>query len=200
MTPVIRVSDDVFKWIQSDATPLVDTADSVLRRWAEQLGKLESPQNEESLNSKMNFSRATNTKKDELKFDYEDRQKIIEKYENLRGVKLQKIGKKKKYFKDSTNHRYVILGGYGTWHGITWDIADDVLNCGKEATILITIKLNHSYKIYEGDLLLLLGAKEKLTEAKGSSQYQFNIIEHGDFLTIKECPSITLKLITELDR
>lgn len=40
MSKVIRVSDEIFEMIQQDAEPLVDNADSVLRRWAETLGKI----------------------------------------------------------------------------------------------------------------------------------------------------------------
>jgi len=48
----VRVSDEIFALIQNDAQPIVDTVDSVLRRWAEKLGKIEVPEASSNDNQK----------------------------------------------------------------------------------------------------------------------------------------------------
>jgi len=44
LSRTIEVSEKLFELIQQHAEPLVDTANSVLMRWAEQLGKLRGPE------------------------------------------------------------------------------------------------------------------------------------------------------------
>ena len=41
MSKQIRISDELYELIKKDAVPLEDTVDSVLMRWANQLGKTE---------------------------------------------------------------------------------------------------------------------------------------------------------------
>ena len=43
MTKRITVSEEIYSLIQKDAIPLEDTPDTVLRKWAAELGKLEIP-------------------------------------------------------------------------------------------------------------------------------------------------------------
>ena len=60
------------------------------------------------------------------RFDNIDRKHVIATLERSFGSRLEKVGKRDIYLKNSADVRFVVLGGNEDWHGIPDDVIEDV--------------------------------------------------------------------------
>ena len=96
------------------------------------------------------------------KFDENDRRQVIAAVERHLGVRLVALGSRRTYLKDENGHRYIVLGGYGDWHGIPPEIfAAEEGRCD-EATLVIAKRYEEEIEIYMGSFSLLLRHKRDL--------------------------------------
>lgn len=132
------------------------------------------------------------------KFDEYDRIKVISEIEKHFHVKLSTIGDSKKYLKDNTGKKYIILGGYGNWHGIPKEIIkiEEEKSCN-DSILIIAKKDRQNIDIYEGRLRPLIERKKQLTST--DKQYEFDIIVQGSKLRIQQIKDeFTLKILGKI--
>ena len=58
------------------------------------------------------------------KFDERERKKVVRELETALGITLSLVGRRRIYRADEAGRRYLILGGYGEWHGVPSEIVE----------------------------------------------------------------------------
>lgn len=130
------------------------------------------------------------------KFDYLDRDEVIEWYKNSLGIKLTPIGTKEKYLTDQSDKRYCLLGAREDWHGIDKEIVDNEHDWNDAVLIVATLHKD-GIDIYQGPLSPLIQNKNRLTLSRGSGgyHYQFNTRVKGNNLCVDQIHSLSLEKI-----
>lgn len=132
------------------------------------------------------------------KFSEDDRKQVISKVESVYGLKLSRIENYRKYLQDNSGQRYIILGGYGDWHGIDKNIFFEEEK-GRNNTLLIIAKCSPNHiDIYSGNFSIILNNKKRLTVTGDGRQYEFNLITRPDRLLLREIPSMVLNKICQI--
>ena len=130
------------------------------------------------------------------KFDEQDRKKVISEVENHYGVKLTRVGSRRKYLEDSTHRTFWVLGGYEDWHGIPPDMFEEEEKRNTNGVLVVAKRHTKSIDIYSGPLQTLINYKTKLSHTQ-KGDYQFNINIRGNHLFIKQIPSLSLTKLGE---
>lgn len=134
------------------------------------------------------------------RFDEKDRRQVIEETEKALGIKLNRIGKYRKYFKGNDGKNYCILGGFGDWHGLQSELLNPMDSTETDRILIVARVLRNSVELYSSSMKALITNKNKLTYAKQStgSEYQFDLIyRHSDEAFIKQFPEYRLKKFHE---
>lgn len=128
------------------------------------------------------------------KFDEDDRKHVISAIENHYGVRLNPIGRRRKYLRDESGRRYLVLGGYDHWHGIPRSIFRDEEGNPGDTLLVIGKRYRDDIDIYVGPFQPLLKNRARLPTTS-SDQYVFNLkpVTHG--FVIAEVPSLALSQI-----
>ena len=101
------------------------------------------------------------------KFSQSERREVIERLQVALGVALRPIGSRSKYLEDENGRRYLLLGGYGDWHGIPKEVVETEERSKTQGTLLVVAKrYEDRMEVYSGPLAPLLRAKDKLTITK----------------------------------
>lgn len=129
------------------------------------------------------------------KFDEHDRQKVIVAIEQHFGISLKKIGSYRKYLSDQHGRRYIVLGGYEDWHGISRNIFDEEEATLGDTTLIIGKRSKTHIEIYSGSFQPLLDSKAHL--AKTEDQYVFNLQSSTSGITVREVPNLRLRRLGE---
>ena len=134
-----------------------------------------------------------------LKFDENNRAKVILEAERHFDVKLTRLGQRRKFLSDKNGRTFWILGGFENWHGIPEEM---VLQEQKRPTngILIIAKRDTSkIDIYSG-LLGKLTQNAKNLHHTQNGNFHFNIYIKNDVMHIKEISDLSLsKICTKTD-
>lgn len=126
-----------------------------------------------------------------IKFDETDRHKVIEEIESHFGVKLSRVGNRRKYLQDQNKRTFWVFGGYEDWHGFPSEMMEAEEKRNADGILVIAKRGRSKIVIYTGPLLPLIKSKQTLSHTK-KDEYQFNIQERGDLLLIKEVPKLHL--------
>ena len=131
---------------------------------------------------------------DTAKFNEDDRRQVILKIEEITGKKLTPIGSRRKYLEDQEGGRYCVLGGSGTWHGLSRDILDTDSTIVSKTTLVVACMSSTKIEVYMGPISPLAKAKKRLTvPSPPGKEYNFNIDDRrGDKIRIKEVPDYAL--------
>ncbi len=131
-----------------------------------------------------------------LKFDEQDRKKVISEVEKHFNVHLSRVGSRRKYLEDSNHKSYWVIGGYDDWHGIPPDMLKEEEKRNSNGVLVIAKRHTSRVDIYSGSLQTLIINKIKLSHTK-KDDYQFNINIRGNHLFIKEIPGFSLSKLGE---
>jgi hypothetical protein len=130
-----------------------------------------------------------------MKFDELDRERTIELVEQHHGVRLAKVGSRQKFLVDESGIPYLVLGGYGDWHGIPKDILDA---CRRpDGKLIVAKRLPSRILVYCCPLGTLLANEHKLSITAAADR-QFNIGWSAGIPHIKEVREMRLELIGEV--
>jgi hypothetical protein len=132
------------------------------------------------------------------KFDELDRERTKKVIEDKLNVTLTMDGPRRKAFVDRDGKPYWILGGYEDWHGIPPDLLQAGLQKYREGIFVIAKRTEQTIKVFLAPLSSLLRSRECLHQTK-AGDFQFNIDQEGERLTIKEAPDITFQFLTEIE-
>ena len=127
-----------------------------------------------------------------LKFDEEDRRKVIAEIEGHFATKLSRVGRFRKFLRDASGKSYWILGGYEDWHGISSDMMSAYKKRPNGGVLVIAKRGSSSIDIFAGDLQVLVTNERDLSHTQ-SGDYQFNVSIIGNTMTVKEISSLTLR-------
>lgn len=130
------------------------------------------------------------------KFDEQDRNKVISEVEDYYGVKLSRVGSRRKFLEDSNHRTFWVLGGYEDWHGIPLDMIEEEERRNSNGVLVIAKRRTNSINVYSGSLQTLINNKARLSHTK-EDDYQFNINIRGNHLFIKEIPNFSLAKLGE---
>ena len=133
------------------------------------------------------------------KFDETDRRAVIDALSHHFGVRLARVGRRRKWLRDDAGHSYWILGGYGEWHGLPEDMMDAEVSSPSDGFIVIAMRQRSVMEIFIGPLAPLVAARPKLYRAsKTTGDYQFTFKKRGACLIINQVPSASLSDLTGL--
>lgn len=126
-----------------------------------------------------------------IKFDGHDRRLVIAQVEAEFGVKLERIGRRQKYLRDSGGRRYCIFGGYGTWHGLPEEVVETEEKDPRDSVLVIAKRLDRTIDVFAGPLQPLVAGKYRLAYTK-DGQYEFNVDISGNRMKVRELPLVVL--------
>ena len=130
------------------------------------------------------------------KFDEHDRKKVISEVEEHYGVKLSRIGSRRKFLEDSNHRSFWVLGGYEDWHGIPPDMLEEEEKRNSNGVLVVAKRRANRINVFTGSLQTLITNKGKLSHTQ-KGDYQFNIHISGNHLFINEIPSLSLVKLGE---
>ena len=130
------------------------------------------------------------------RFTQTDRVHVINGLEKQYNVRLSRIGHRQIYLHDEHRRRYIVLGGYGDWHGIHEEIFDTEERVAGDTLLVIAKHLGDRIDIYAGPMRSLLVKKRSLPTTV-NKQYVFNIDTFKDKLRIREAPDIPMPKVAE---
>lgn len=126
-----------------------------------------------------------------LKFDETDRRKVIAELQSHFGVKLSRVGTRRKYLRDENNRTFWVFGGYEDWHGIPAEMMEAEEKRDAEGILVVAKRGKTKIDIYTGPLMPLIKNRKSLSHTQ-KGEYQFNIRLRGNSLTVHEVPGFHL--------
>lgn len=135
------------------------------------------------------------------KFDETDRQAVIDMLSRHFGVRLQPVGRRRKWLRDDAGRKFWVLGGYEDWHGIPEEMMDAEVISPSRGYIVIAIRHCSTIEVFIGPLTSLVAARAHLSRASQTTgDYQFKVEKkvekHGTRLLIKQVPNAALSELT----
>lgn len=131
------------------------------------------------------------------KFDEDDRRRVIAVIERHFDISLRAISSFRKYLRDEQGRRYIVLGGYEDWHGISRRIFALEEASPADTTLIIAKRTKAAIDIFSGPFRPLLDHKHDLP--KTDTQYEFNLCSGINGLTVREVPNLVLRRLGETD-
>ncbi len=132
------------------------------------------------------------------KFNESDRRLVLAFIAWRFAITLQNVSSRKIYHRDKEGRRYVVLGGYGSWHGIPQDIFESEEKEGADTALIFAKRSEDKIDIFCGKLRALLDRKEHLT--KTDTEYEFNLIPSAGGLAVREAPNCRFRKLGEIRR
>jgi len=86
----------------------------------------------------------------DVKFSDDERDAVVRSLEKLRGIKITRIGSKKKFFKGTDNLHYCIIGGRDDWHEIPEEVMTQEKESSKSVFLVIARWLKTKIEVYGG--------------------------------------------------
>ena len=127
------------------------------------------------------------------KFDGTDRRAVIDEVGRHLGVQINRVGRRRKWLRDSSGRNYWVLGGYADWHGIPEEMMDAEVADLSGGFVVIAMRRQSDMEIFLGPLAPLVAARRKLYRAKQSTgDYQFTLRRRGSRLILDQDASVTL--------
>lgn len=128
------------------------------------------------------------------KFDETDRRKVIAEIESHYQVKLTRVGTRRKYLQDQNKRTFWVFGGYEDWHGIPAEMMEAEEKRNADGVLVVAKRGRTRIDIYTGPLLPVIKNKKNLAHTQ-KGEYQFNIRQRGNSLTINEVPGLHLSAL-----
>jgi hypothetical protein len=133
----------------------------------------------------------------EIKFSDDERERVIERLEQLKTIKLKPVGNKKKFLEGSDGLYYCIVGGSGDWHAIPKEIMEQEQRTSASVSLVIARWLETKIEIYEGVLKQLFDSRALLSRTK-QGDFQFYLKTPTDgVLSIMKVPGAKFKKVDE---
>ena len=202
MARTIRVDSDVYAWLQRQARAFEDTPNSVLRRIAA-LDASPSRGNKapgDVVGGRRAWQQVSSTATGATstrKFNGSDRLQTVRAIEQFLGVNLSKIGSHRTFLEDETGTPYLVLGGYGDWHGIPPEIVGDARSKHPHGKLMLAKHEGVRIKVYAGSLDALLQRTDSLAfNQEGYCQFDLGWQDGRPF--IKQALDVQLELLTEI--
>ena len=100
------------------------------------------------------------------KFDNLDRNRVIHAVEEYHGVKLEKVGRRRKWLQDESGRNWWILGGYGDYHGVPEEMMEAELKSPTTGILIIAERKLTDIDIFSGSVEKLCKNRNKLYRAR----------------------------------
>ena len=114
------------------------------------------------------------------RFDSLDRNRVIRAVEEYYGVKLEKVGRRRKWLQDESGRNWWILGGYGVYHGVPEEMMEAEQKALTAGMLIIAARKLTDIDIFSGSAEKLCKNRNRLYRAgKTTGDYQFNIHTSG---------------------
>jgi hypothetical protein len=133
----------------------------------------------------------------QMKFDETDRRAVIDALSRHFGVRIEPVGRRRKWLRDNAARSYWVLGGYGEWHGIPEEMMDAEVSRPSGGFFVIAMRHRSTMEIFISPLVPLVAARAKLNRASQTTgDYQFTFKKRGTHLIIDQIPNATLSELT----
>ena len=196
MSRTIRIDEDVYAWLQSQARPFDDTPNSVLRRVA----GIDQPEETKELPvaSHPPDSTSHHLTESPSKFGKAERKKVVEGLETALNIRLSSRSGFRTVFEDEDGAIYWVIGGYGNWHGASDQMITETIGAKKKGKLFVA-KANQEYAtIYAAPLDDFLNVLDGFSCDKHGAR-KFNLAWKGEVAFIKEAPMIPVSYIGEVE-
>jgi len=133
----------------------------------------------------------------DIKFGDDERDRVVERLEQLKNIKLKPVGNKKKFLKGSDGLYYCIVGGSGDWHAIPKEVMEQEKKDYASVYLVIARWLKTQIEIYEGLLKPLFDSRRSLSRTR-QGDFQFYLKTPTDgILSIMKVPGAKFKKVDE---
>ena len=99
------------------------------------------------------------------KFDETDRRAVVSAVEKQLNVRLKRVNRRRKWFRDEAGRNYWILGGYGEWHGIPDNMMQDEVGASSNGFIAVATRQRAAIEIHIGSLSSIVQGRASLYRA-----------------------------------
>lgn len=124
------------------------------------------------------------------RFDDLDRRPVIDVIQEYYGVKLQKVGSRRKWLRDASGRNWWILGGLETWHGIPEEMMEHEKCSEVEGLLVIAYKKLTKIEVFKGPLGPLVSARDELP--RSAQQFHFDVEVSGTRMRCIQAPNVVL--------
>lgn len=131
-----------------------------------------------------------------IKYDEYDRKRVIRDIEETLGVRLSRVGTRRKYLRDEVGVSYWVFGGYENWHGIPPDMMQAEAESDSDGVLVIAKRKKNEISIFSGPLRPLVNNQDGLAHTK-RGDFQFNVRILGRHMFIAEVPDLVLTELGE---
>lgn len=102
------------------------------------------------------------------KFDETDRRVVVDALSRQSGLQLERVGRRRKCFRDDEARCYRILGGYGEWHGIPEEMMNEEISSNSDGLLMISMRKKSVQRIREAEKLIGALSEEERQDLCGS--------------------------------
>ena len=128
------------------------------------------------------------------KFGEKERRMVVSEIENYFGVTLLRRRPWRKLFEDSEGSIWLVIGGYGRWHGIKKGVVDSV----RQGHLIVARRMADEFIVYKGALRPVLDSIQSL-HSHDSGDYSFNIRWVSGYAEIEELPGYRLEIVFKME-
>lgn len=128
--------------------------------------------------------------------DEADRRAVIRGLEAHLGIRLDPVGRRRKYLQDESGQRYCICVGREQLHGLPHAIAEDAQSLPRGVLLVVATKLADRMSIFTGPMTKLTQNLSQLSSSK--DQYLFNVSRSGQDLTVDQARSMRLQHLCDI--
>ena len=133
----------------------------------------------------------------DIKFSDDERKQVIERLKTLKNIKLNPVGRYKKFLKGSDGLYYCIVGGSGDWHAIPKEVMEQEKKDQASVYLVIARWLKTRIEIYGGLLKPLFELRASLSRnEKGDFQFHLKMPTDG-ILSIKQVSGVKFEKLDE---
>ena len=124
------------------------------------------------------------------RFDDLDRRPVINVIQEHYGVKLQKVGSRRKWLRDASGRNWWVLGGLETWHGIPEEMMEHEKCSVVEGLLVIAYKKRTKIEVFKGQLGPLVSTRDELP--RSAQQFHFDVEVSGTRMRCIQAPDVVL--------